>query len=142
MFTDRRLLTGGVISALVVAWVFAMLGMPDGMMDVLKFFAPAALLAIAAAWLFFTFAGSLFTWSRAAGSVIAGAVILAPIIAFFFGTSATQNLTTKFLFIVAVAWAASLGGTLWNLAGATSDAFREWSMSRKMNRHRKLYVPA
>jgi|SRR5688572_12385132 len=142
MFTDRRLLTGGVISALVVAWMFAVLGMPHGMMDGLKFLVPSALLAIAAVWVFFTFAGSLFTWSRAAGSVIASTVILAPLIAFFFGTSATQNLTTKFLFIVAVAWAASLGGTLWNLAGAAGDAFREWRTSRRMNRPRRIYVPA
>lgn len=142
MFTDRRLLTGGVISALVVAWIFAVLRMPHGFTDVLVFLAPAALLALAAVWLFFTFAGNLFNWQRAAKSVFTGAILLAPVLAYFFGTSASQNLTTKFLFIVAVAWAASLGGTLWNLAGATSDAFREWRANRRMNRPRRVYVPA
>lgn len=142
MFTDRRLLKGGVISGLVVAWMFAVLGMPHGLIDVLKFFVPAALLALAAVWLFFTFAGSLFTWPRAAKSVFTGTVLIAPVLAYLFGTSASQDLTTKFLFIVAVAWAASLGGTLWNLAGSVGDAFREWRVSRRMSRPRRIYVPA
>ena len=142
MFSDRRLLTGGIISALAVAWMFVVLGMPNGLLDVLLFLVPAGLLSIAATWLFFRFAGNLFTWSRAAKTVIASTFVLAPVLAFFFGTPTSQNLTTKFLFIVAVAWAASLGGTLWNLAGAASDAFREWRASRSMNRPRRVYVPA
>jgi hypothetical protein len=142
MFSDRRLLTGGLFSALAVAWILIALVTPNGFMDVLVFLVPAGLLAIAAAWLFFTFAGNLFTWSRAATSVIATAAVLAPLLAYFFGTSRSEDLTTKFLFIVAVAWAASLGGTLWNLAGAASDAFREWRAGRRMNRPRRIYVPA
>ena len=142
MFTDRRILTGGVISALVVAWIFAVLRMPHGLTDVLLFFAPAALLATAGAWLFFTFAGNLFNWQRAAKSIVTGAILLAPVLAYFFGSSASQTLTTKFLFIVTVAWAASLGGTLWNLAGAAGDAFREWRTGRRMSRPRRIYVPA
>jgi hypothetical protein len=142
VFTDRRLLNGAIISALAVAWIFIVVAMPNGFMDVAVFVAPAALLAVAAVWTFFTFAGNLFTWSRAAKSVVLTAAALAPILAFFFGTSSSQNLTTKFLFIVAVAWAASLGGTLWNLAGAASDAFREWRVARGMNRRRRVYVPA
>ncbi len=149
MFTDRRLLTGGVISALTVAWIFIALTMPNGFLNVLVFIVPAALLAIAGAWLFFTFAGSLFTWSRAARSVIIVALVLTPVLAFFFGTPLSQDLTTKFLFIVALAWAASMGGTLWNLAGAAGDAFREWRANRnvqretrRMGRPRRVYVPA
>ena len=149
MFTDRRLLTGGIISALTVAWVFIALTMPNGFLNVLVFFVPAALLAIAGVWLFFTFAGTLFTWSRAATSVVIVALVLTPILAFFFGTPLTQDLTTKFLFIVTLAWAASIGGTVWNLAGAARDAFKEWRAShnmrrntRRMGRARRVYVPA
>jgi hypothetical protein len=149
MFTDRRLLTGAIISALTVAWIFIALTMPNGFLNVLVFFAPAALLAIAGAWLFFTFAGSLFTWSRAARSVVIVAIVLTPILALFFGTSLSQDLTTKFLFIVALAWAASIGGTVWNLARAAGDAFREWRASRNVRRHtrrmgrpRRVYAPA
>ena len=142
MFTDRRILTGGVISALVVAWIFAVLRMPHGVTDVLVFLAPAALLALAAVWLFFTFAGNLFNWQRAGKSILTGAIVLAPVLAYFFGSSASEDLTTKFLFIVAVAWAASLGGTLWNLVGAAGDAFREWRTSRSVSRPRRIYVPA
>jgi hypothetical protein len=148
MLTDRRLLTGGILSALTVAWIFIALTMPNGFLNVFVFFVPAALLAVAGAWLFFTFAGSLFTWSRAATSVVVVALVLTPILAFFFGTSLSQDLTTKFLFIVALAWAASMGGTLWNLAGAAGDAFREWRASRNMRRQtrrigrpRRVYVP-
>lgn len=149
MLTDRRLLTGGIISALAIAWIFIALTMPNGFLNVFVFFVPAALLAVAGAWLFFTFAGSLFTWSRAARGVIVVALVLTPILAFFFGTPLSQDLTTKFLFIVALAWAASLGGTLWNLAGAAGDAFREWRAShnlrrnnRRTDRARRVYVPA
>ena len=149
MFTDRRLLTGGVISALTVGWIFIALTMPNGFLNVLVFIVPAALLAIAGAWLFFTFAGSLFTWSRAARSVVIVALVLTPLLAFFFGTPLSQDLTTKFLFIVALAWAASMGGTLWNLAGAAGDAFKEWQASRnsrretrRMARPRRVYVPS
>ena len=149
MLTDRRLLTGGIISALTVAWLFIALTMPNGFLNVLVFFAPAVLLAVAGAWLFFTFAGSLFTWSRAARSVVVVALVLTPVLAVFFGTSLSQDLTTKFLFIVALAWAASIGGTVWNLAGAAGDAFREWRAghdmrreARRMRRPRRVYVPA
>ena len=149
MFTDRRLLTGGIISALTVAWIFIALTMPNGFLNVLVFFVPALLLALAGAWVVFTFAGSLFTWSRAARSVIIVALVLTPVLAFFFGTPLSQDLTTKFLFIVALAWGASIGGTLWNLAGAAGDAFKEWRASRnirretrRMSRPRRLYVPA
>jgi hypothetical protein len=149
MLTDRRLLTGGIISALTVAWIFIALTMPNGFLNVLVFFAPAALLAIAGAWVFFTFAGSLFSWSRAARSVVVVALSLTPILALFFGTPLSQDLTAKFLFIVALAWAASIGGTLWNLAGAAGDAFREWRANRNVRRHtrrtgrpRRVYAPA
>ena len=149
MLTDRRLLTGGIISALTVAWISIALTMPNGFLNVLVFIVPAALLAIAGAWVFFTFAGSLFTWSGAARSVVVAALVLTPILAFFFGTSLSQDLTTKFLFIVALAWAASMGGTVWSLAGAAVDAFREWRASRsmrretrRMHRPRRIYVPA
>ena len=149
MFTDRRILTGGIISVLTVAWIFIALTMPNGFVNVLVFIVPAALLAIAGAWVFFTFAGSLFTWSGAARSVVVAALMLTPILAYFFGTSLSQDLTTKFLFIVALAWAASMGGTLWNLAGAAGDAFSEWRGSRNtrrgrrpIRRPRRVYLPA
>lgn len=149
MFTDRRLLIGGIISAFTVAWIFIALTMPNGFLNVLVFFAPAALLAIAGAWVVFTFAGSLFTWSRAARSVVIVALVLTPILAFFFGTPLSQDLTTKFLFILTLAWAASIGGTIWNLTGAAADAFREWRASRssrretrRMHRPRRVFVPS
>jgi hypothetical protein len=149
MFTDRRLLTGGIISALTVAWLFIAVTMPNGFLNVLVFIVPAALLAIAGVWVVFTFAGNLFTWSRAARSVVIASLVLTPILAFFFGTPLSQDVTTKFLFIVALAWAASMGGTLWNIAAAAGDAFREWRASRnirvktrRMGRHRRVYVTA
>jgi hypothetical protein len=142
VFSERRLLTGGMAAALTVAWIFVALGTPNGFPDLLKFLGPAALLAIAVAWLFFTFAGTLFTWSRAAKSVIVGIAVLTPVLTYFFSTSKDQNLMTKFLFMIAVGWAASLGGTLWSLAGATHDAFREWRDDRRVSRRRRQYVPA
>ena len=149
MLTDRRLFTGGIISVLTTAWIFTALTMPNGFLNVLVFIVPATLLATAGAWLFFTFAGSLFTWSRAARSVITVTVVLTPVLAFFFGTPLRQDLTTKFLFIVVLAWATSMGGTLWNLGGAAGDAFREWRASRRLRgqkrrtgRPRRVYVPA
>lgn len=142
MFNERRLLAGGLVSALAVVWIFVALGTPDGLADLVRFLGPAMLLAVAVAWLFFTFAGNLFTWSRAIRSVIVGAAVLTPVLAYFFSASKDQNLMTKFLFMVAVGWAASLGGTLWSLAGAASDAFREWRDDRRTNRRRRLYVPA
>ncbi len=148
MFTDRRLLRGGMISALGVVWVLIALGMPNGFVSLLAFIVPAGLITLAATWLVFTFAGDLFSWSRAARSVIGGAHVLTPFLAYSVGVSRSQDLTTKFLFLVAVAWAASMGGTLWNLAGATHDAFEEWNQNRRArranrrtNRLRRVYVP-
>lgn len=142
MFNQRRLLTGGIVSALAAAWILIALGAPNGLPDLLTFVGPAALVAVAVAWLFFTFAGNLFSWQRAVKSVIVGVAVLTPVLAYFFSTSKDQNLMAKFLFMVAVGWAASLGGTLWGLAGAASDAFREWRVTRRMNGRRKVYVPA
>lgn len=147
MFSDRRLLRGGIISGLGVGWVLIALGMPNGFINLLAFIAPAGLLAVASTWLFFTFAGDLFTWSRATRSVIAGVLVLTPLLSYFVGTSRSQGLTTKFLFLIAVGWAASMGGTLWNLAGATGDAFEEWQANRRAraarrtNRPRRVYLP-
>lgn len=142
MFSERRLLAGGIASALAVAWIFVALGTPRGLPDLLTFLGPAGLLAIAVAWLFFTFAGNLFTWSRAVKSVIVGVAVLTPVLAYFFSASKDQNLMAKFLFMIAMGWAASLGGTLWSLAGAIRDAFREWQDDRLVSRRRRQYVPA
>ena len=142
LFSERRLFTGGLLAALAVAWTFVALWTPDGFPDLLRFAGPAVLLAIAAAWVFFTFAGNLFTWPRAIRSVVALTAVLTPVLAYFFGTSNDPDLVAKFLFMIAVAWAASLGGTLWSLGGRASDAFREWKDERRLNRIRRLYVPA
>lgn len=141
MFSERRLLTGGAISALAVAWTFVALWAPNGFSDLLRFLGPAMLLALAVAWLFFTFAGNLFTWSRAIRSVVAGGAVLTPVLAYLFGTSTDPDLVAKFLFMIALGWAASLGGTLWSLGGAALDAFKEWRIARHLNPSRRVYVP-
>jgi len=148
MFSDRRLLRGGIISALGICWILVALGMPNGFIRLLVFIVPAGFLAVVSTWLFFTFAGDLFTWSRAVRSIVAGVLVLAPLLSYFVGTSRSQDLTTKFLVLVVVAWAASMGGTLWNLAGAVADAFREWRANhrawrstRRTGRSRRVYVP-
>jgi uncharacterized membrane protein len=141
MFSERRLLTGGAISALAVAWTFVALWVPNGFSDLLRFLGPAMLLALAVAWLFFTFAGNMFTWSRAIRSVVVGAVVLTPVLAYLFGTSNDPDLVAKFLFMIAIWWAASLGGTLWSLGGAALDAYREWRATRRMKRSRQVYAP-
>lgn len=142
MFSERRLFTGGLLAALAVAWIFVALWTPNGFSDLLRFLGPAMLLGVAVAWLFFTFAGNLFTWPRAIRSVVAGAAFLTPVLAYFFGTSEDPDLVAKFLFMIAIGWAASLGGTLWSLGGAAADAYREWRATRRMRRPRKVYVPA
>jgi uncharacterized membrane protein len=142
MFSERRLLTGGIVSALAVAWTFVALGTPDGFSDLIRFLGPAVLLALAVAWLFFTFAGDLFTRSRAVRSVVAGAAVMTPVLAYLFGTSNDPDLIATFLFMIAVGWAASLGGTLWSLGGAAADAFKEWRAGRRIKRPRRVYVPA
>jgi hypothetical protein len=142
LFSERRLLTGGLLAALALAWTFVALWTPNGFSDLLRFAGPAVLLALAAAWVFFTFAGNLFTWSRALRSVVGGAAVLTPVFAYFFATSNDPDLVAKFLFMIAVGWAASLGGTLWSLGGAASDAFKEWKADRRLNRIRRTYVPA
>ena len=142
MFTERRLLVGGMASAVAVAWLLIALGTPNGFSDLLIFLGPAVLLAVAVAWLFFTFAGDLFTWSRAFRSLTLGAAVLTPVLAYFFSRSEDQSLLSKFQFMIAVGWAASLGGVLWSLGGATKDALREWRGARRMSRIRKLYAPA
>lgn len=142
MFSERRLLTGGLLAALAVAWTFVALWTPNGFSDLLRFAGPAVLLALATAWLFFTFAGDLFTWSRAIRSVVAGAAALTPALAYLFGRSNDPDLMAKFMFLIAVGWAASLGGTLWSLGGAAADAFKEWKTNRRLNQPRRVYVPA
>lgn len=142
MFNERRLLAGGVVSAIAFAWVLIALGTPNGVSDLLIFLGPAVLLAVAVAWLFFSFAGDLFTWSRALRSVLVGAAVLTPVLTYFFSASNDQNLISKFLLMIAVGWAASLGGVLWSLTGATKDALSEWRGARQTNRLRKMYVPA
>ena len=53
-----------------------------------------------------------------------------------------RTVMAKFLFMIAVWWAASLGGTLWSLGGAAADAFKEWKTNRRLNQPRRVYVPA
>ena len=141
MFSDRRLLTGGIVSALAAEWVLIALVTRNGFADLFLYVGPAALLATAVAWLFFTFAGSLFTWSRAAASAIVGAAIVTPVLAHVFSASKDPDLVSKFVFMIAVGWAASLGGTLWNLGGAVKDAITEWRDDRAVSRSRRIYVP-
>jgi hypothetical protein len=142
VFSERRLLAGGMVSALVVVWLLIALGTPLGFSSLLIFLGPSLLLAGAVAWLFFTFAGDFFSWSRAFRSVMVGAAVLTPVFTYFFGDSPDQDLISKFLFMIAVGWAASLGGVLWSLAGATRDALKEWRGERRTTRLRKMYVPA
>ena len=141
MSSDKRLLIGGMSVALAIVWTLAAVGSPNGFRDLLRFLGPAILVSIALVWVVFTFAGSVFTWSRALRGIVVGTAVMAPVLAWFFRASKDPNLTSKFLFIIALAWAASLGGTLWKLAGSAHDAFKEWRAVRRMNRARKLYVP-
>jgi hypothetical protein len=142
MVNEKRIFKGGLISALVVEWILIALVMPNGFVDLMWNIGPAALLAVAFVWVFFTFADSLFTWRRAAMSVLVGAAITTPLLAYYFTTSNDQNIVAKFFFMIAVGWAASFGGTLWNLVGAVDDALKEWRAERRVTRVRKLYVPA
>ena len=130
MFSDKRLLTGGIVSGLAVEWILISLVTRNGFGDLFFYLGPGALLALAVAWLVFTFAGRLFSWSRVAVSVIVGAAVVTPLLAYAFSTSKDPDLIAKFIFMVAVGWAASFGGTLWNVAGAARDALREWRFDR------------
>ncbi len=136
MLSHRRLLGAGAFAFVALGWVVVAMGTTNGFVDLLTFVAPAALLSIAVAWLFFTFAGRLFTWPRAFRSVLAGTAIVTPVLAYYFAASRDQTLSTKFLFMIAVGWAASLGGTLWNLGSAARDAFREWRLARHAGQRR------
>jgi hypothetical protein len=141
MLNEKRLLTGGMLAALAAVWALVALVTPHGFVDLVSYIGPAAVLAVAVAWLFFTFAGNLFTWPRAVVSVLLGAAVLSPVLAYFFSESKDQDLIEKFFFMVAVGWAASLGGILWNLGGAASDALKEWRTERKMRQPRRVFVP-
>jgi hypothetical protein len=142
MFSEKRLITGGILAALAAVWVLVALTTQHGFTDLVLYVGPAGVLAVAVAWLFFTFAGELFTWPRAVVSVVLGAAVLSPVLAYFFSASKDQDLIAKFFFMIAVGWAASLGGILWNLGGAASDALKEWRIERKMRQPRKVFVPA
>lgn len=142
MVSEKRIIKGGLIGALAVEWILVALVTPRGFLDLLWNVGPAALLAVAFVWVFFTFADSLFTWHRAAMSVVIGAAIVTPLLAYYFTTSNDQDLVAKFFFLIAVAWAASFGGTVWNLVGAVHDALKEWRAERRLMGPRKLYVPA
>jgi hypothetical protein len=142
MFSQRRLLAGAIVSALAVEWIFIALASPNGFLDLARFTGPAALVSVATVWVFFTFAGNLFTWTRAIKSVVICAALTTPILTYFLSASNDPNLVSKFIFMVTVAWAASLGGTLWSLAGSVHDAFKEWRIERRNNSRRRIYVPA
>jgi hypothetical protein len=141
MFSEKRLLRGGMLAALAAVWVLVALTTPNGFVDLVLYIGPAGVLAVAVGWLFFTFAGNLFTWPRAVVSVVLGAAVLSPVLAYFFSASKDQDLIAKFFFMIAVGWAASLGGILWSLGGAASDAVKEWRIDRKMRQPRKVFVP-
>lgn len=142
MLSVKRLFRGEILAAIGAIWVLVALTTPNGFVDLVLYIGPAALLAVATVWLFFTFAGSLFSWQRAVLSVLIATAVLSPVLAHFFSGSKDQNLIAKFFFMIAVGWAASLGGILWNLGGAASDALKEWRNERRARDARKLYVPA
>ena len=142
MVSAKRIFKGGVISALVVEWILIALVTPNGIIDLIWNIPPAALLAVAVVWVFFTFADPLFSWPRALTSVLVGTAITTPLVAYYFSTSKDQDIIAKFLFMIAVGWAASFGGTVWNLVGAANDAWKEWRAERRLPRARKFYVPA
>ena len=142
MLSHRRLLAAGAFALIALEWVVVAAGRANGFVDLLTFVGPAALLSVAVAWLFFTFAGRLFTWPRAFRSVLAGTAILTPVVAYYFAASRDQTLGTKFLVMIAVGWAASLGGTLWNLGSAAGDAFREWRLARQAGHRRTVGATA
>lgn len=142
MFSEKRLLTGEIVAVLITVWVLVAVTTPNGFIDIAQYIGPAALLAMATAWVFFTFAGTLFTWPRAIMSLLIGTAALSPLLAYFFSASKDQDLIAKFFFMIAVGWAAILGGIVWNLGGAASDALKEWRNERRARDARKLYVPA
>ena len=142
MFSDKRLFTGGIVCALAVEWILISLVTRNGFVDLFFYLGPAALLTLAVAWLFFAFAGRRFTWSRVAVSVILGAALVAPLLAYAASATKDPGLMAKFIFMVAVGWAAIFGGTLWNVTGAARDALREWRLDREAQRARRIYVPA
>ena len=130
MLSHPRILLAAFSALVVFTWVVVAETTSIGFFGLLRFIWPAGLLSIAVAWLFFTFAGRLFTWPRALRSVIACTAVLTPVIAYYFAASRDQTVTAEFLFVVAVLWASTLAGTLWNLATAADQALKEWLMSR------------
>ena len=125
MFSDKRLFTGGIACALAVEWILISLVTRNGFVDLFFYLGPAALLTLAVAWLF-----------------ILGAALVAPLLAYAASATKDPGLMAKFIFMVAVGWAAIFGGTLWNVTGAARDALREWRLDREAQRARRIYVPA
>lgn len=142
MLSHKRILIAVASAFIVFGWVVVATATSTAFLGLVRFMWIAALLSIAVAWLFFTFAGRLFTWPRAFRSVIAGTLVVTPLLAYYFAESRDQTLTEKFLFVIGVAWAATFGGTLWNLGAATGDALREWREARHVGRRHPTHATA
>jgi hypothetical protein len=142
MLGQRRFLAAVITALVAFEWVVAAEQMTGGLMAVLRFVVPAALLSLAVAWLFFTFAGRLFTWPRAFRSVLGGTGVVTPLLALYYSASKDETLITQFLFMIAVGWAASLGGIFWNLGSAVGDAFGEWRHEKQSASRRTLSATA
>jgi hypothetical protein len=123
--------TGVVGAALIAAvmWHAASKQFTGGLLDLVVFAPPSAALGLVSTWSAHAFAPTRFTWRRGLIGVLAGGVVLSPLIAFLVAFAAAWDRASfQFVFNVG-AWVAFAGGF-----GAAGSAWvvqwvREWRRS-------------
>jgi hypothetical protein len=108
---SRNLVRGAVTLAVLASlWLVSTEPWGLGAFQLLMFTAPGALLGLGAAWAAHAPTQTDWTWRRARGAAVIGALTLPPVLAFIValdGTARPQRLLVGFVY---AAWVALVGG--------------------------------
>ena len=122
--SGRRYLGRACIAALVfAAWYVASSQFSAGVLELVVFAPPAAVLGIATAWAAHVSMPDRFTWRRGLYGALIGGLVATPLVAAIIAFSAAWDPAVYVLVFGAGAWVALVGGAL---IGSTIDGVRWW----------------
>ena len=106
----RGIVIAGAVVLAAVMWYAAARQLTGGLLDVAVFAPPGAALGVTGTWGAHVLAPKRFTWRRALIGVVAGGMIVGPIIAFLVAFTAAWNPAAFHFVFSAGAWVALAGG--------------------------------
>lgn len=118
-------------------WYAAASQLTAGVLDLVLFAPPGAVLGLAAMWAAHVFAPVRFSWRRGLVGALVGGLVVSPLVAFLVAfTAAWDHPSFQFVFNLG-AWLALVAGICVGMIGEVSRWVIEWRWSRRIAAHRR-----